>query len=104
MGLQAFWKHAVDFGNRFGWIALYTSLLSTVAYFGLHVAWNGVLVNDSAMTTWNDASGPVPGLISTAHANGTKVVLTRLKNGGRLTIEFYSNEELEALRRRLTTH
>jgi ParB family transcriptional regulator, chromosome partitioning protein len=37
-------------------------------------------------------------------ALGTKVVLTRLKNGGRLTIEFYSNEELEALRRRLTTH
>jgi ParB family chromosome partitioning protein len=36
-------------------------------------------------------------------ALGTKVVLTRLKNGGRLTIEFYSNEELEALRRRLTT-
>jgi hypothetical protein len=25
-----------------------------------------------------------------------------VKNGGRLTIEFYSNEELEALRRRLT--
>jgi ParB family chromosome partitioning protein len=37
-------------------------------------------------------------------ALGTKVVLTRVKNGGRLTIEFYSNEELEALRRRLTTH
>jgi ParB family chromosome partitioning protein len=37
-------------------------------------------------------------------ALGTKVVLTRLKHGGRLTIEFYSNEELEALRRRLTTH
>ena len=36
-------------------------------------------------------------------ALGTKVVLTRVKNGGRLTIEFYSNEELEALRRRLTT-
>jgi ParB family chromosome partitioning protein len=35
-------------------------------------------------------------------ALGTKVVLTRVKNGGRLTIEFYSNEELEALRRRLT--
>jgi ParB family transcriptional regulator, chromosome partitioning protein len=34
-------------------------------------------------------------------ALGTKVVLTRLKQGGRLTIEFYSNEELEALRRRL---
>ena len=34
-------------------------------------------------------------------ALGTKVVLTRLKHGGRVTIEFYSNEELEALRRRL---
>src|SRR2546428_2411193 len=37
-------------------------------------------------------------------ALGTKVVLTRVKNGGRLTIEFYSDEELEALRGRLTTH
>ena len=35
-------------------------------------------------------------------ALGTKVVLTRLKHGGRLTIEFYSNDEFEALRRRLT--
>jgi ParB family chromosome partitioning protein len=35
-------------------------------------------------------------------ALGTKVVLTRLKNGGRLTIEFYSNEEFETIRRRLT--
>lgn len=34
-------------------------------------------------------------------ALGTKVVLTRLKHGGRLTIEFYSDEELEGLRRRL---
>jgi len=34
-------------------------------------------------------------------ALGTKVVLTRLKHGGRLTIEFYSNEEFETLRRRL---
>ncbi len=37
-------------------------------------------------------------------ALGTKVVLTKLKQGGRLTIEFYSNEELEALRRRLVPH
>ena len=35
-------------------------------------------------------------------ALGTKVVLTRLKHGGRLTIEFYSNEEFAALRQRLT--
>jgi ParB family transcriptional regulator, chromosome partitioning protein len=35
-------------------------------------------------------------------ALGTKVVLTRLKHGGRLTIEFYSNEEFETIKRRLT--
>lgn len=35
-------------------------------------------------------------------ALGTKVILTRLRKGGRLTIEFYSDEELESLRRRLS--
>jgi len=34
-------------------------------------------------------------------ALGTKVILTRLKKGGRLTIEFYSDDELESLRLRL---
>lgn len=33
---------------------------------------------------------------------GTKVIITKLKQGGRLTIEFYSPEALEDLRRRLT--
>ncbi len=35
-------------------------------------------------------------------ALGTKVLLTRFKEGGRLIIEFYSDEELDALRLRLT--
>src|SRR5882672_6384028 len=52
------------------------SLLSTVAYFGVHVDWTGALVNDSGLAIWNNPNGPVPGLISTAHASGTKVVLT----------------------------
>lgn len=34
-------------------------------------------------------------------ALGTKVILTRFKEGGRLTIEFYSDDELEALRVKL---
>ena len=34
-------------------------------------------------------------------ALGTKVILTRFREGGRLTIEFYSDDELEALRTRL---
>jgi len=52
------------------------SLLSTVAYFGIHVDWTGEFSGGSALNTWNDPNGPVPGLISKAHANGTKVVLT----------------------------
>jgi len=35
-------------------------------------------------------------------ALGTKVLLTRFKGGGRLIVEFYSDEELEALRLKLT--
>src|SRR5437868_8118488 len=52
------------------------TLLSTVAYFGIHVDWTGDFSAGSALNTWNDASGPVPAFIQTAHANGTKVVLT----------------------------
>jgi spore germination protein YaaH len=51
-------------------------LLSTVAYFGIHVDWTGNFSGGSALNTWNDPNGPVPGFIQTAHANGTKVVLT----------------------------
>ena len=51
-------------------------LMSTVAYFGVHVDWTGALVSDSGLTIWDNPNGPVPGLISTAHASGTKVVLT----------------------------
>ena len=52
------------------------SLLSTVAYFGIHVDWTGDFSGGSALNMWNDPNGPVPGFIQTAHANGTKVVLT----------------------------
>jgi len=37
-------------------------------------------------------------------ALGTKVILTRIKDGGRLTIEFYSDEELNVLRVKLVGH
>src|SRR5256884_4862673 len=52
------------------------NLLSTVAYFGIHVDWTGEFSGGSALTTWNNPSGPVPGFIQKAHASGTKVVLT----------------------------
>ena len=50
------------------------SLLSTVAYFGLHVQDDGTFAPDSGASVWN--SSQLTGLISTAHAHGTKVVLT----------------------------
>jgi spore germination protein YaaH len=50
------------------------SLLTTVAYFGIHINASGVMVDDSGWQTWN--SSAATGLISTAHANGVKVLMT----------------------------
>jgi len=50
------------------------SLLSTVAFFGLHINWDGTVVGDNSWSVWN--SGTLPALMTTAHAKGTKVVLT----------------------------
>jgi spore germination protein YaaH len=56
------------------------SMLSTVAYFGEHVNWDGHLVNDSGYSIWN--SNTVNGLINTAHSQGVKVVLTLIMMDG----------------------
>jgi hypothetical protein len=51
------------------------SLLSEVAYFGLHVnAGDGHIVNDSGLQVWQ--SSVASDLINTAHASGVKVLLT----------------------------
>jgi spore germination protein YaaH len=50
------------------------SLLTTVAFFGLHVTDNGAIAADSGLTVWN--SSATSALVSTAHARATKVVLT----------------------------
>jgi spore germination protein YaaH len=50
------------------------SLLSTVAYFGLHVQDDGTFAADNGQTVWNSAE--LTGLINSAHSHGTKVILT----------------------------
>lgn len=50
------------------------SLLSTVAVFGLHVQDDGTFANDSGLAVWN--SSQLTGLLTVAHAHGTKVVVT----------------------------
>jgi len=50
------------------------SLLSTVAFFGLHVTNSGTLAADSGMTEWNSAQ--LTAFVGAAHSHGTKVVLT----------------------------
>jgi spore germination protein YaaH len=50
------------------------SLVSTVAFFGLHVNDNGTFAADSGMTVWN--SSQLTSLLGAAHAHGTKVVVT----------------------------
>jgi spore germination protein YaaH len=50
------------------------TLLSTVAFFGLHVQDDGYFSPDSGASVWQ--SSQLTGLINAAHANGTKVVVT----------------------------
>jgi spore germination protein YaaH len=50
------------------------SLLSTVAFFGLHVQDNGTFAADSGWNVWN--SSQLSGLLSVAHSHATKVVVT----------------------------
>src|SRR5260370_35086765 len=45
------------------------SLLTTVAFFGLHVPHDGTFAADSGSTVWN--SSQPTGLLSTAHPSGT---------------------------------
>lgn len=58
----------------FGYGTWNFALLSTVAYFGLHVQDDGTFAADNGQTVWNSAQ--LTGLISSAHSKGTKVVLT----------------------------
>ena len=69
------------FGNSsladptYGYPAWDFGLLTTVAYFGLSLAWDGSIVKSgSGWTTWN--SSQLTGLVSTAHANGVRVILS----------------------------
>jgi spore germination protein YaaH len=50
------------------------SLLTTVAFFGLHVQDDGTFAADSGWNVWN--SSQLSSLLSTAHSHGTKVVVT----------------------------
>ena len=50
------------------------SLLSTAAFFGLHINWNGKIVTDSGWSAWNSSS--LTGLMTAAHSHSAKVVLT----------------------------
>src|SRR6267378_4014014 len=50
------------------------SLLTTVAFFGLHAQDDGTFAADSGAGVWN--SSQLTGLLTTAHSHATKVVLT----------------------------
>jgi spore germination protein YaaH len=58
----------------FGYTSWNFSLLSTVAFFGLHINWDGTIVADSGWNVWNSTT--LTNLLSTAHSSGTKVVVT----------------------------
>ncbi len=69
------------FGNAsladptYGYPAWSMNLLTTVAYFGLSIDWNGTIIQSgSGWTTWN--SSELTGLVATAHANNVRVILS----------------------------
>ena len=72
---------AFAFGNAslgdpaYGYQSWSFNLLSTVAYFGLTVDWDGTFEQSgSGWTTWNSAA--LTSMVSTAHAYGTRVILS----------------------------
>ena len=73
-------------------------MLSTVAYFGLHVLWDGTFQQDAGLAVWN--SSQLTNLVQVAHAHGTKVVLTIINGDARGT---YPNAMCDALLRASTT-
>ena len=69
------------FGNAslgdptYGYPAWSFNMLTHVIYFGLSIDWDGTIIqNGSGWTTWT--SPALTGLVSTAHAWGTKVILS----------------------------
>lgn len=51
------------------------NLLTTIAYFGLSIDWDGTIIQSgSGWTTWNSTA--LTGLIATAHANRDRVILS----------------------------
>jgi spore germination protein YaaH len=58
----------------FGYPSWNFSLLTTVAFFGLHVQDDGTFAADSGWNVWN--SSQLTGLLTAAHNTGTKVVVT----------------------------
>ena len=58
----------------FGYPTWNFSLLTTVAFFGLHVQTDGTFAADSGASVWN--SSQLTDLLTAAHAQATKVVLT----------------------------
>ena len=58
----------------FGYPSWNFTLLSTVAFFGLHVQGDGYFSPDAGASVWQ--SSQLTSLINTAHANGTRVVVT----------------------------
>ena len=58
----------------FGYTSWNFSALSTVAFFGLHINTDGTMSADSDWSVWS--SPTMTGLLTIAHAHGTKVVMT----------------------------
>jgi len=69
------------FGNAslgdatYGYPAWNMNLLTTIAYFGLTLNWDGTIIKSgSGWTTWNSTA--LTGMVATAHAHNVRVILS----------------------------
>jgi spore germination protein YaaH len=61
--------------STYGYASWSFDLLSTVAYFGLDINWDGTIIQGgAAWTTWNSTT--LTNLVAIAHAHGTRVLLS----------------------------
>ena len=70
----------------FGYPSWNFNLLSTVAFFAIHVQYDGVLIADGNWNVFESAT--MTGLVNTAHAHGTKVVVTLVGPPPRDLVDF----------------
>ncbi len=109
MDLHALWNHAVDVGNRFGWLSVYGSIVSTIALvfmFVRHARDRGrlrleAMVQGPHRSDWDETAMQGDGVTLTIYNEGTKPVAVshvcgeRVEEGFRMPFALHQHPRSE---------